>query len=198
MRNREAGKKTAVKRKLILGVEENDSEDGNKEAWAQNVSGQKHAERSHVIISDEDDNAVQKEYGLCEPCGRMSPVIENVSDDDSISKETFNMIYKAGTDEALSPILGRNVVSNSRKEIEECREGELTESITPDMFGKNVSRSNTEKCNSVSPWSKDVERDESSTGSNQSISILSQRTQGNVTGRTHCAHCQDICHRHFY
>lgn len=176
IRNRESEKKTLVKRKLVLDDEKNDSEDGNKEAQVQNVSGQKCTVRNRVINSDEEDAVVEKGYGCHEPCGSMSPITENVADDEKSSDETFDMNYEADTDESPSPVLGRSIVGNcSRKETEKRYEGELTDNLTPDMFGMSLSRSSTEKCSSA------AQRDENSeTGSIQSITGISQHTQGTV------------------
>jgi len=181
MRDREAGKKTVVKRKLILSDEKNDSEENNTEAQAQKVSGQKCTTANRINSVDEED-AVQ------EGCGSMLPIIEDVSDDDKASDETTDMNYEADTDEATSPVLGRNFVTNcSRMENEKCYEGELSDSLTPDMSVKSMPRSSTKKCISAAQQSQDVGTDENSeTGNEQTISILSQHTQANVR-RTHCA-----------
>lgn len=182
IRNRESEKSTLVKQKLDLSEEKSDSEDRNKEAQVQNVYGQKCTVRTHIINSDEEEEeeeaVVDKGCGVYEPCGNMSPVIENVSDNENISDETFDMNYEADRDEALSPVLGRSMVTNcSRKETETSYDAELTVSLTIDMFGKSMLRSSNDKCNSA------AQRDENSdTGSSHSISSLSQHAQGNVIG----------------
>jgi hypothetical protein len=180
MRDREAGKKTVVKRKLILSDEGSDSEDKNTEAQVQKVPGQKCTMENRINTIDEEDTV---EKG----CGSMSSIIEDVSDDDKASDETIDMNYEADTDEAPSPVLGRNIIANfARMETEQRYEGELSVTLTPDMAVKSTSRSSTKKCFSASQQSKDVERDENSeTGNQQTISIPSQHTQANV--RTHCA-----------
>jgi hypothetical protein len=181
MRDREAGKKTLVKRKLILSDEENDSEENNTEARVQKVSGQKCTTENHINSIDDED-AAEKE------CGTMSPIIEDVSDDDKASDKTSDMNYGADTDEATSPVLGRNIVANcSRMENEKRYKGELSDSLTSDMSVKSMPRSSTKKCISAAQQSQDVETDKNSeTGNEQIISILSQHTQANVR-RTHCA-----------
>jgi hypothetical protein len=190
MRDREAGKKTVVKRKLILSDEGSDSEDKNTEAQVQKVSGQKYSMEIHINTIDEEDT-------VGKGCRSMSPIIEDVSDDDNASDETIDMNYEADTDEAPSPVLGRNIVSNcARIETEKCNEGELSDSLTPDMSVKSTSRSSTKKCISAAQQSKDVETEENSeTGSKQTISILSQRTQANVR-RTHCTFFFNRCTVH--
>ena len=180
MRDREAGKKTAAKRKLILSDEGSDSEDKNAEAQVQKVSGLKCTMEIHI-------NTIDKEDTVEKGCGSLSPIIEDVSDDDKASDETIDMNYEADTDEAPSPVLGRNVVTNSRTETEKRYEGELTDSLTPDVSVKSTTRSSTKKCVSAAQQPKDVEMDENSeTGSKQTISIHSQHTLANVR-RTHCA-----------
>jgi hypothetical protein len=180
MRDREAGKKTVVKRKLILSDEGSDSED-NTEAQVQKVSGQKCTMGNRLNTMDEEDTVE-------EGCVSMSPIIEDVSDDDKASDETIDMNHEADTDEALSPVLGRNIVTNcARMDTEKHYEGELYDCLTPDMSMKSTSRSSTKNCVSAAQQSRDVETDENSeTGSKQTISILSQHTQANVR-RTHCA-----------
>jgi len=180
MQDREARKKTVVKRKLILSDEGSDSEDENTDAQLQKVSGLKCTTENRINTIDEED-AVQK------GCSSLSPIIEDVSDDDKASDKT-DMNYEADTDEAPSPVLGRNIVTNcSRMETEKRYEGELSDSLTPDMSVKSMSRSNTKKCVSAAQQSKDVETDENSeTGSKRTISIHSQHMHANVR-RTHCA-----------
>ena len=181
MRDREAGRKTVVKRKLILSDEGSDSEDKNTEAQVLNVSGQKCTMENRIDTTDEEDT-VQK------GCGSMSPIIEDVSDDDKASDETIDMNYEADTDESPSPVLGRNIVTLcARMETEWHYEGELSDSLTPDMSVKSTSRLSTEKCVPAAQQSKDVETNENSeTGSQQTIRFLSHYTQANVR-RTHCA-----------
>ena len=181
MRDREAGRKTVVKRKLILSDEGSDSEDKNTEAQVLNVSGQKCTVENRIDTTDEEDT-VQK------GCGSMSPIIEDVSDDDKASDETIDMNYEADTDESPSPVLGRNIVTVcARMETEWRYEGELSDSLTPDMSVKSTSRLSTEKCVPAAQQSKDVETNENSeTGSQQTIRFLSHHTQANVR-RTHCA-----------
>jgi hypothetical protein len=155
MQDREARKKTVVKRKLILSDEGSDSEDENTDAQLQKVSGLKCTTENRINTIDEED-AVQK------GCSSLSPIIEDVSDDDKASDKT-DMNYEADTDEAPSPVLGRNIVTNcSRMETEKRYEGELSDSLTPDMSVKSMSRSNTKKCVSAAQQSKDVETDENS------------------------------------
>ena len=186
MRKREAGKKTVVKRKLILSDEEYDSEDKNKAVQVHEVSGQERTMENPINTIEEEDT-VEKGSGLCEPCGSMSPIIEDVSGDDETSDEMLDMNYESDKDEARSPVLGRNIVTNcSRMETEKRYEGELCDSLTPDISVKIVSRSSTKKCIAAAQQSKDVDTDDDSeTGSKQTISILSQHTRANV-GRTHC------------
>lgn len=181
MRDREAGKKTVVKRKLILSDEGCDSEGKNTEAQVQKVSGQKCTMESRINTLDEEDT-------VDEGCGSTSPIIEDVSDDDMASDETIDMNYEADKDEVPSPVLGRNIVTNcARVETEKRYEGKVCDSLTPDMCVKTTSRSSTKKCVSAAQRSNDVETDENSeTGSKQTISILSHHTQANVR-RTHCA-----------
>lgn len=159
MRDREAGKKTVVKRKLILSDEGSDSED-NTEAQVQNVSGQKCTTENRLNTIDEEDTVE-------EGCGSMSPIIEDVSDDDKASDETMDMNYEPDTDEAPSPVLGRNIVTNCAKmETEKHYEGELYDCLTLDVSVKSTSRSSTKKCVSAAQQSEDVETDENSeTGS---------------------------------
>lgn len=181
MRGQAAGKKTVVKRKLILSDEGSDSEDKNAEAQVQKVSGQKCTMENRINTIDEED-AVEK------GCGSMSAIIEDVSDDDKASDEMIDMNYEADTDEAPSPVLGRIMVTNcSRMDTEKHYQVELSVSLTPDMSVKSTSRSGTKKCISAAQQSEDVETNENSeTGSKQAVSILSRHTQANV-GRTHCA-----------
>jgi hypothetical protein len=180
MRDRETGKKTVVKRKLILSDEENDSEENNTEARVQKVSGSKCTMENRINTIDEEE----KEDTIEKGCGSVSPIIK---DDDNASDETIDMNYEADTDEPTSPVLGRNIVVNcSRMEIEKHYEGELSDSLTPDMSVKSTSGSSTKKRFSPAQRSQDVEADENSeTGRKQTISILSQHTQANVR-RTHC------------
>lgn len=187
VRNREAGKKTVVKRKLILSDEESDFEDKSKAVQVHKVSGQKCTMENPINTTEEEDT-VEKGSGLYEPCGSMSPIIEDVSDDDETSDEMLDTNYESDKDEALSPVLGRNIDTNcSRMETEKRYKGELCDNLTPDISVKIVSRSGTKKCIAVAQQSKDVETDDNSeTGSKQTISILSQHAQANV-GRTHCA-----------
>jgi len=181
MRHREAAKKTVAKRKLILSDEGSDSEDKDAEAQLQNVSGLKCTMENLINTIDEED-AVEK------GCGSLSTIIEDVSDDDRANDEMTDMNYEADTDEAPSPVLGRNVATNSsRMETEKHYKVELSLSLTPDMSAKSTSRSSTKKCNSAALQSKDIETDENSeTGSKQTISIHSQHMHANVR-TTHCA-----------
>jgi hypothetical protein len=176
MRDRDPGKKTVVKRKLILSDEEDVSEDDNEEARVQQVSEQKFTMENRINTVGEEDT-VEKRCGLYETCGSMSPIIEHVSDDDKASDETINMNYEADTDESPSPVLGRNMVTDcSRMETERYYEGELS-----DMSVKRMSRSRTKNCVSAAQQSKTVEMDQNSEkGSKQTINVLSQHTQANV------------------
>jgi hypothetical protein len=193
MRDRKAGTKTVVKRKLILSDEENDSEENNTEARIQKVSGQKCTMENRI-------NTVEQEDAIKKGCGSMSPIIVDVSDDDNANDDTNDTNYEADTDEATSPVLGRNIVTNcSRMETEKRYEGELSDSLTPDMSVKSMSGSSTDlsakstsgsgtmKRISAAQRSHDVEADENSeTGRKQTISVLLQHTQANVR-ITHCA-----------
>ena len=174
IRDRDAGKKTAAKRKLVLSDEGSDSKDTNAEAQLQKVSGPKCTMENRINTIDED--AIEK------GCGSLSPITEDVSDDDKDSDETIDMSYEPDTDETPSPVLGRNMVAVcSRMETEKRYEGELSDGLTPDVSVKGASRSSTKKCVSAAQQSKDVETDENSeTGNKQTISIHSQHTQANV------------------
>jgi hypothetical protein len=169
MRDRDTGKKTVVKRKLILSDEEDVSEDKNEEARVQQVSGQKFTMENRINTVGEEDT-VEKGCSLYETCGSMLPIIEHVSDDKA-SDETIDMNYEADIDESPSPVLGRNIVTDcSRMETE-----------TPDMSVKRMSRSRTKNCVSAAQQSKTVEMDQNSDkGSKQTINVLSQHTQANV------------------
>jgi hypothetical protein len=192
IKKREAENKTAIERNLVVNDEEDDCVvipvDSVKEACAQKEVGQKTTVESCLTVSDKND-AVENGYGLCEPSVSMSPTnetrrVSNVGDDvnynENISETTFDMNYESDTDEAMSPVLGRNTVTNcSRVESEKYSKGEPTQNLTPDMFEKSLSRSSTQKCSSPVQQSKEIERDQNSDAfNNQNFSLLAEHTQG--------------------
>jgi len=193
IRKREAEKKTAVKCNLSTSDEDDPvgiPEDCIKETRVQKVTGQKTIIKGCVVVSDEEQDVTENGYGLHEPSvstssmydtKMISNVGENMNCNEVLSETTSDTDYEGDMDEAMSPVLGRNTVTNSsRRESEIHYEAKLTENLTPDMFEKSLSVSSSQKCSSSVKHSEEVEQNESGDeDSNQSFSLLTEYTQGN-------------------
>ncbi|XP_021927433.1 postreplication repair E3 ubiquitin-protein ligase rad18-like isoform X2 [Zootermopsis nevadensis] len=192
IKKREAEKKTAVEQNLVV----NDGKDArigiavdvNKETCAQKEVDQKTPMESCGTVTEAGHAMVVNGIGLCEPSVSMSPTDDtanisnvggNVNCNENIIETAFHMNYETDTEEAVSPVLGRNIATVcAGDESENYSKGESTQNLSLDMFEKSFSRSGVQKCGSPVQKSKEIEREENSDScNNQNFSLLAEHTQ---------------------
>jgi hypothetical protein len=188
IREREAENKTSVKQNLVISNEENESEDTAKEALVRSVAGPRVIRKTHIIVSDDDDDgdgAKENEYGLNDPSSTMSPRndtnISNDGGDMNHISETCDANYEGDTDDTLSPVLGKHtIIDCSIKGNKKYYEKEPPQNLTPDMFEKSLSLPCSKMCSYSLQQPREAEKDEDSdASSSQSFSLLPEQVKGN-------------------